>query len=154
MGQTTTTKLELMQDHDDDFFVNVGNFEVEETELTHSNYDPLQDALKDKLEMSKRNRLAKKASSNPDPQQDKVGTSLSLKDDTSKKKEKTALVAPKKPKAEKESQSSKDATSTAPGKVTSKKRPAEESQSESPHASSSLKKKKSFCLSVLKTLGM
>lgn len=42
MGHTTTTKLE-MQDSDDAFFVNVGDLEVEETDLTQQNYDPLED---------------------------------------------------------------------------------------------------------------
>lgn len=41
LAQTTTTKLELRDD--DEFFVNVGELEVEETELTKEEYDPLQD---------------------------------------------------------------------------------------------------------------
>lgn len=39
LAQTTTTTLE----GDDDFFVNVGELDVEETELTQKHYDPLED---------------------------------------------------------------------------------------------------------------
>lgn len=42
LAQTTTTKLEL--EGDDDFFVNVGDLDVEETELTQKHYDPLEDS--------------------------------------------------------------------------------------------------------------
>ncbi|CAB9517626.1 expressed unknown protein [Seminavis robusta] len=42
LAQTTTTKVEL--EGDDDFFVNVGDLAVEETELTEQNYDPLEDS--------------------------------------------------------------------------------------------------------------
>jgi hypothetical protein len=42
LARSTTTKLEL-QDQDNDFFVNVGNLEVEETEMTADGYDPLTD---------------------------------------------------------------------------------------------------------------
>lgn len=41
LAHTTTTKLEL--EDDDAFFVNVGNLEVEETDLTQGGYDPLDD---------------------------------------------------------------------------------------------------------------
>jgi hypothetical protein len=41
LSHTTTTKLELQDD--EEFFVNVGNLEVEETELTQHEYDPLED---------------------------------------------------------------------------------------------------------------
>lgn len=118
LGHTTTTKLELMQDNDDDFFVNVGSLEVEETELTHSDYDPLQDAYKDKLSMAKRKRLAKKVALNPDSQQDNAEPLSSSKAD-------------KKP----------DESLSGTGEVASKKRPYNDN-TESPHASSPHKKKK------------
>ncbi|GAX16279.1 hypothetical protein FisN_3Hh238 [Fistulifera solaris] len=41
LAQTTTTKLELRDDGE--FFVNVGELEIEETDLTKDEYDPLQD---------------------------------------------------------------------------------------------------------------
>jgi hypothetical protein len=41
LAHSTTTKLELQDD--DQFFVNVGNLEVEETDLTQEQYDPLED---------------------------------------------------------------------------------------------------------------
>jgi hypothetical protein len=41
LAHSTTTKLELQDD--DEFFVNVGNLEVEETDLTQGGYDPLED---------------------------------------------------------------------------------------------------------------
>ena len=53
LAQTTTTKLELRDD--DEFFVNVGELEVEETELTKQEYDPLQDT---KTKSPKRKRKA------------------------------------------------------------------------------------------------
>jgi hypothetical protein len=45
LGHQTTTKLEMMgTNHDDDgFFVNVGDLEVEETDMTREGYDPLDD---------------------------------------------------------------------------------------------------------------
>jgi hypothetical protein len=41
LAHSTTTKLELQDD--DQFFVNVGNLEVEETDMTQEQYDPLED---------------------------------------------------------------------------------------------------------------
>ncbi|GKY99548.1 hypothetical protein MPSEU_000909100 [Mayamaea pseudoterrestris] len=44
MAQSTTTKMELQNEQDaDEFFVNVGTLEVEETEWTTETYDPLTD---------------------------------------------------------------------------------------------------------------
>jgi hypothetical protein len=57
LGHTTTTKLE-MQDSDDAFFVNVGDLEVEETDLTQRHYDPLEDT---KGSGKKKTRKRKKA---------------------------------------------------------------------------------------------
>jgi hypothetical protein len=64
MGHTTTTKLELMNTNVDDddaaFFVNVGDLEVEETDLTQEMYDPLDDSKKDLNAMKKKTRKRKK----------------------------------------------------------------------------------------------
>lgn len=59
LSHTTTTKLELQDD--DEFFVNVGNLEVEETELTQDQYDPLEDT---KLKPAAK-RKRKKPSADP-----------------------------------------------------------------------------------------
>jgi hypothetical protein len=63
LGHTTTTKLELMNTNEDDedaaFFVNVGDLEIEETELTQDMYDPLDDTRQDSK--SKKTRKRKKS---------------------------------------------------------------------------------------------
>ena len=46
LAHSTATKIELQED--DGFFVNVGNLEVEESELTKEHYDPLEDIQKEK----------------------------------------------------------------------------------------------------------
>lgn len=44
LAHSTTTRVELLNsNNDDDFFVNVGNLEVEESEFTKDHYDPLAD---------------------------------------------------------------------------------------------------------------
>jgi hypothetical protein len=77
LAQTTTTKLELLDD--DEFFVNVGELEVEETDLTKDEYDPLQDT---KTKSPKRKRKAE------DAEKDKEDSA----DATKKKKVKPELV--------------------------------------------------------------
>jgi len=61
LAHATTTKLELQED-DNEFFVNVGNLEVEETEMNHPDYDPLQDtnARSTKTTASSKSTLTKK----------------------------------------------------------------------------------------------
>jgi hypothetical protein len=51
MGHATTTKLEL--EDDDAFFVNVGDLEVEESDMTKVNYDPLKDVNVAKVKRKK-----------------------------------------------------------------------------------------------------
>lgn len=66
LANTTTTKLELQDD--DEFFVNVGNLEVEETEWTQEHYDPLQDVdanSNKKKKVNKKRKPAEEVSSSP-----------------------------------------------------------------------------------------
>jgi hypothetical protein len=56
LAHSTTTKLELQDD--DQFFVNVGNLEVEETDLTQEQYDPLEDTNEKKAPKRKRKKPA------------------------------------------------------------------------------------------------
>jgi len=58
LANSTTTKMELVDDNE--FFVNVGNLEVEETELTREQYDPLKDVDPSKLKKKKAASSAKK----------------------------------------------------------------------------------------------
>jgi len=64
LAQTTTTKLEL--EGDDDFFVNVGDLDVEETELTQKTYDPLEDGPT-KTTTKKRKRPSGTKTTTPKP---------------------------------------------------------------------------------------
>jgi hypothetical protein len=64
LANTTTTKLELQGDEAGEFFVNVGNLEVEETELTKDQYDPLQDTNDAKSTKRKRKKPVKETVSN------------------------------------------------------------------------------------------
>jgi hypothetical protein len=90
LAHTTTTKVELQDD--DEFFVNVGDLEVEETELTHQHYDPLDDTLP-------RTPVKRKRKKPPAPteEKDSEGESnvaktavLSRPDSSPQKKQKTA----------------------------------------------------------------
>lgn len=56
LAHSTTTKLELQDD--DQFFVNVGNLEVEETDLTQEQYDPLEDTNEKSAPKRKRKKPA------------------------------------------------------------------------------------------------
>jgi hypothetical protein len=106
LGHTTTTKLELMNTNEDDedaaFFVNVGDLEVEETDLTQEMYDPLEDTRNDVK--SKKTRKRKKSAV-----------------DTATSKAETTIQEP----ANKKEKSSKATSSTAT-KPTSAKKKVEE----------------------------
>lgn len=62
MGQATTTKMELQDDGE--FFVNVGELEVEETEMTKQNYDPLQDMKSETKKTRKRKKPVSDSATN------------------------------------------------------------------------------------------
>lgn len=57
LGHQTTTKLEMLS-NDDSFFVNVGDLEVEETDMTQQAYDPLEDTKDSKKKPRKRKKPA------------------------------------------------------------------------------------------------
>ena len=62
LAQSTATKLELQTDNE--FFVNVGDLEVEESEWTQENYDPLNDTTEEGPKKRKR-KTDKSATSLP-----------------------------------------------------------------------------------------
>ena len=66
LGHTTTTKLELMNHEDGGFFVNVGDLEVEETDLTQEMYDPIHDINKVSFKKNKKTRKRKASISESD----------------------------------------------------------------------------------------
>ena len=92
LAHSTATKLELQDD--DEFFVNVGNLEVEETDLTQEHYDPLEDTNKP---LTKRKR--KKAPASADSKKKGKSAAASPKSTTlqpKKKKAKTSETTDKK----------------------------------------------------------
>ena len=97
MANTTLTKLEL-EDHEGEFFVNVGNLEVEETFA--DNYDPLQDKQEPKKKVTKKR---KKSTASAD------GSKASPKKKAAKKTKEDALD--KSSKSEKSTKSKKSTTS-------------------------------------------
>lgn len=121
LAQTTTTKLEL--EGDDDFFVNVGDLDVEETELTQQHYDPLEDSEKKvKTPTKKRKKpsgdgaAAKKTGAASPPAKKKAAVTKKKKKEDEKEKgkgsgsgkskpspkKKKPVVSTKKPKLRKE----------------------------------------------------
>jgi hypothetical protein len=86
LAKTTTTKMEL--EDDNEYFVNVGQLEVEESELTKELYDPLDD-INEKKPARKRKPSVKKQEATEDAKQQQVLSSPAKKkdmDDSAKKK--------------------------------------------------------------------
>lgn len=100
MGQATTTKLELQDD--DAFFVNVGELEVEESELTKQNYDPLQDLKNDAKKSRKRKKPPSETKQSgsgakkPQPKQSQKKKAAPKPEEPAKKKTKTKPTNDKK----------------------------------------------------------
>jgi len=118
LGHTTTTKLELQDD--DAFFVNVGDLEVEENEMTQQTYDPLEDTKGDK---NKKPRKRKKATPSDAT---KVSKDAKGKTNgkTANKKSTTAAAAAstsETPKKKKKAKTSKDGKESKPAPPTEKK---------------------------------
>ena len=117
LGHTTTTKLERQDD--DAFFVNVGDLEVEENEMTLQTYDPLEDTKGDK---SKKPRKRKKATPG-----DATKVSKDAKGKTNgkaaNKKSTTAAAAAStsEPPKKKKAKTSKDGKESKPAPPTGKK---------------------------------
>ncbi|GAX15794.1 hypothetical protein FisN_3Lh238 [Fistulifera solaris] len=112
LAQTTTTKLELRDD--DEFFVNVGELEVEETDLTKDEYDPLQDT-KTKSPKRKRNDTEK-------DKDDDAKKKQKVKPELADKKGKAVLSSTKSVKASTSEESQKtDTAKTGSSKDTQKK---------------------------------
>ena len=107
LAQTTTTTLE----GDDDFFVNVGELDVEETELTQKHYDPLEDSpTKTKPATKKRKKPSatkSAATKTASPAAKKKTTPAKKKDDEPPTKKKKSALDPKKAKAKAKSEKSK-----------------------------------------------
>ena len=100
LAQTTTTKLEL--EGDDDFFVNVGDLDVEENELTQHTYDPLEDSPTKKSKTKTNTKKSKKPATtstktgSPAKKKKIPSKATADKDDKSKgEKKKKAKPAPK-----------------------------------------------------------
>ena len=94
LAHATTTKLELQDDNE--FFVNVGNLEVEESEMNHPDYDPLQDtnARSTKTTSSSKSMLTKKRKAKTE-HGSAASTGTELKTATKGKKEKLAAAKKK-----------------------------------------------------------
>ena len=73
LGHTTTTKLELMNHEDGGFFVNVGDLEVEETDLTQEMYDPIHDTSKESLKKKKSRKRKTSSNENENRHADNIG---------------------------------------------------------------------------------
>jgi hypothetical protein len=113
LSQKTHTKVGVENEDDDEFFVNVGNLEVEEHELM--DYDPLQEETEEKQQVKKRKRPADASKS-------------SANNSTSSK------TTAKKPKKTDSSSSSPDKSGISPNKKASPKsagnKPKEENNEE------------------------
>lgn len=127
LAQSTTTKLELESNNDDAFFVNVGNLEVEESDLTKDGYDPVNDVENVKKPKKKRKPT--------EPKEKKDTKSAASSEKTKEKKKSTAKAAITK---EKETKATSSAKKKAEGSEPSKKKAKTTSKS----AASKKKEKK------------
>lgn len=96
MGQATTTKLEL--EDDDAFFVNVGDLEVQESDMTKQNYDPLKEIQDEAKKKQKKPTKTTKETKNSAPEKGsakKDSTSATVKTETAKTKKDKASAKPK-----------------------------------------------------------
>lgn len=101
LANSTTTKVEL-DGHHDEFFVNVGTLEVEETDLTMETYDPLQDTLDSKKQKKKKPQVKRKrAAADTGPEKDvkpkAKKTKAAVKDENDKPNEKSPKVTTSNP---------------------------------------------------------
>lgn len=93
LAHTTTTKIGLQQ-QDNDFFVNIGNLEVEETELTDHRYDPLDDTkIKAPIKRKRKNHTA-----NSMEKSEKTAPDLPMKQESDTSTKEHSVEAPPKKK--------------------------------------------------------
>ena len=127
LAQTTTTKLELESNNDDAFFVNVGNLEVEESDLTKEGYDPIHDVENVKKPKKKRKPAEPKG---------KKETKSTVSSEKTKEKKKPAAKAT----ASKEKEAK--ATSASKKKVEGSESPKKKAKPTAKSAASKKKEKK------------
>lgn len=142
MGQATTTKLEL--EDDDAFFVNVGDLEVEESDMTKKNYDPLKD-VKDESKKKRKKATTSVASKGAKETKNGGPAKGSAKKDSKTTAEKAEAAITKKEKAASKSKAKIESTGKA-SKAEAKPKPDPSVDLASPsilrfkHAAESLKR--------------
>jgi hypothetical protein len=139
LAQTTTTKVEL--EGDDDFFVNVGDLVVQESEMTHENYDPLDDNPKIPKPSKKRKKPSAPTTATTKESKQMSPPAKKSKPLVAKKKKSEETKGNKKKEPEKSTKKAKEPVTTASPKKTKAASPkapppVKEQKNESDDASS------------------